>query len=241
MKKPGNSERRRRICTHCGQDKRVTGDHVIPTCLFAEPSNDRSIKVPSCEECNCKSEEGLLKSFFSLFDERIAEVRLGDELLRPHNRGDLRSFAGICSPGLGLAFPDARVNRLLKKMFQGLRRELLGDAWTFVPTEQMTLFSLSKEGDSHVVRALPVQVGGPNPGFLMPDGFPQEDDHFEHRFRDFLFDMDEPDVLWLKYARTFCGNQLLLAGLFQHPASRPVVEEPEEAEDVHEGGSKAAP
>src|SRR5205809_377096 len=102
----------RDICTHCGRHKKVTGDHVIPKCLFVGPSNERSIKVRSCVDCNCKSEEGLLKSFFALFDDRIEAVRLR-ELTHPQGWGDLRSFVRICTSDLRVAYIEEQVTRQL--------------------------------------------------------------------------------------------------------------------------------
>src|SRR5262245_18322979 len=86
-----------KVCTHCGQScKKVTEDHAVAWCLWVETSNERRILVPSWEDCNCKSEEGLLKSFLSVFDERLAGKRFADELLRRQGKGDLRSFVGAC-------------------------------------------------------------------------------------------------------------------------------------------------
>src|SRR5438874_1511943 len=112
------------ICTHCGRIAKTTKDHVFPTCLFVETSNERSIKVPSCIDCNCKSEEGLLKSFFSLFDNRLASLRFGGELLHPQGKGDLRSFVRLCTHDLRVAYPDGNVTGRFKKLFQGLRRHM---------------------------------------------------------------------------------------------------------------------
>jgi hypothetical protein len=177
------------------------------------PSVERAIKVPSCGACNNRSEEGLLKSFISLFDERIAERRLGDELLRRQGKGDRRSFFRTCTPDMHLAFPDERVTRLFKKMFQGLRRHLLKDAWTFVHAKNLHLFSITREGVGDVIRQLPLRVGGSDDGRLLPSGF-MEELRFEDHFRDFQFGMIEPNVLALRYGRTFCTNELVLLGVF---------------------------
>jgi len=203
----------RGICTHCGEHKKVTRDHVVPTCLFVGPSNERSIKVPSCEDCNCKSEEGLLKSLFSLFDERISPTRL-QELTHPQGRGDLRSFLGICTPDLRVAYMEERVTGLLKKLFQGFRRHLLKDDWTFVGADDLTVFSRTTLSNRSVIRPLPLRVGGPNEGYLLPPDFEGED-YLVHTFRDFRFGMVEPDFIALKYGRTSHGNELSLLGLFR--------------------------
>jgi hypothetical protein len=205
------------ICTHCGQHRKLTRDHVIPTCLFVELSTDRSIKVPSCEDCNRKAEEGLLKSFLSLFDGRIASARL-PELRHPQGVGDLRSFLKICTSDIRVAYPEERVTRLFKKVFQGLRRYLLGDDWTFVSADHLTLFSKVRDGERSIIRQLPLCVGGPNNGYTIPPAFEGEGS-LTFRFRDFRFGMPEPEVILLRYDQSLSGNELFLFGHFQPPTT----------------------
>jgi hypothetical protein len=202
------------VCTHCGKNKRTSRDHVFPSCLFVELSNERPIKVRSCEDCNCTSSEGLLKSFLSLFDDRLAQTRLGAELLHPKSDGDLQPFVSVCTPDLRHAYPEERVTRLFKKLFQGLRRHLLNDKWTFLSADDLTLFSMSRNGADRLVRKLPLCVGGPNEGFPMPPEF-EDDGNFKNRFRDFRFGWIDTNVMALKYARIFHGNELVLFGLFE--------------------------
>lgn len=201
------------ICTHCGKEKRTTRDHAVASCLWVGESRERGILVPSCASCNNRAEEGLLKSFLSLFDERLASGRLGRELMHPKGRGDLRSFLRTFAPGPWKSYPDERVTRLFKKMLQGLRRHLLGDAWTFVPADAIRVFGLSREGRSWEARLWPLKVGGPNRGVVAPEGWPDES-RLSSGFRGFRFGDLGDGVLGLRYDRTFVGNELFLAAWF---------------------------
>jgi hypothetical protein len=202
----------KKICTHCGENKGTTLDHVFATCLFVEPSDERSIKVPSCRDCNCKSNEGLLKSFFSLFDNRLAQTRLGEELLHPQGKGDLRSFLRICTPDVRVAYPEEQVTRLLKKLFQGLRRHLLKHEWTFLSADDLTVFTIGKDGGHQFVRPLPLRISGPNQPFQVPPAFEMSSD-LGHCFREFRIDLIDVDVIRLNYSRTNLGNELALLAL----------------------------
>jgi hypothetical protein len=39
-------------CIYCGQEGRVTDDHIPPKCLFLKPRPSSLITVPSCGDCN---------------------------------------------------------------------------------------------------------------------------------------------------------------------------------------------
>ncbi|MBY0231281.1 MAG: hypothetical protein K2W96_18520 [Gemmataceae bacterium] len=201
------------ICTHCGKHARTTRDHAVASCLRVGEPRERGILVPSCASCNNRSEEGLLKSFMSLFDERLASGRLGRELLHPKGRGDLRSFLRTFAPSPWKSYPDERVTRLFKKMLQGLRRHLVGDAWAFVPADAMRVFGLSREGRSWKARLWPLKAGGPNRGVVVPEGWPDES-RLSNGYGGFRFGDLGDGVLGLRYGRTFVGNELFLAAWF---------------------------
>jgi hypothetical protein len=40
------------ICVYCGVNPAVTGDHVVPKCLFLRPLPQDVVVVPACEACN---------------------------------------------------------------------------------------------------------------------------------------------------------------------------------------------
>jgi hypothetical protein len=208
------------ICTYCGGNGPATRDHVIPTCVFFEPSNDRSIKVDSCGACNWKSEEGLLKTFLAMFDSRITASRAW-EVAHPKSRGDLQAFQSISTPDIRMVYPEDRLTRLFKKMFLGLRRHLLKEDWTFVSTDLLQVFSVTRVEGVRVIRLLPLKVGVPNQAFVLP---PEMEDLFEgcrYHFRDFSFDMTDDEVMTLKYNRTQLGNELVLLGVIIEPATGP--------------------
>jgi hypothetical protein len=209
----------RKLCTHCGEEKPLTDDHVFPRCLFPVPSNERSIQVPSCYDCNNRSGEDLLKSFFFALDLQLGMERL-NELKHPKGRGQLRALLRICSTDQGQVrvYPEEAVTARLKKMFQGLRRHLMGDEhWTFLGTADMGVGSLVKDGAVHVMRRLPLRVGGPNPAFIVPPDLVKVYDSFDCQFRDFSFSMKEPNVILLKYGRAWDGNEPTFVGAFWPP------------------------
>jgi hypothetical protein len=200
------------ICTYCGKRRPVTKDHVIPRCLFFEPSDERSIKVPSCGSCNWNSQEGLLKTFIAMFDDRVTESR-AREVAHPKSRRDLRAFLRICTGDLKVAYPEKTVTALLKKVILGLRRYLLTERWTFASKDSLGLLTVVRVGDERVLRPLPLKVGGPNPAFTAPPEFMGRLDNPSHRFREWAFDMDSVGIITLKYNRTLNGNELVLVGL----------------------------
>ena len=157
--------RRTKICTYCG-NRATTSDHVIPKALWLEVSNERSIKVPSCGQCNWRSDEGLLKSFFSVFDDQLADKRIL-ELLHPKGKGDLRRFLSCCSPDVKKVYPNELITKLLKKVFLGLRRYLLEDKWTFEQTSSLQVFTIVKESEEYVIRLLPLLVDDHNQGYIL--------------------------------------------------------------------------
>jgi hypothetical protein len=199
------------ICSYCGLPKKLDLDHVFATCLFFARSNERSIKVKSCKDCNSKSQEGLLKTFFAMFDPRITVSR-AREIGHPKSRRDLRAFLGIASQRRDVVYPEERLTRLFKKMFLGVRRHLLGEKWTFVPMDRLVLFSVKAEGERRVVRQLPLKVDGPNAGFDLPPAFYDAVDACEYKFRDFRFNLDEEGNMVIRYDRKDHGNELVLVG-----------------------------
>jgi hypothetical protein len=40
------------MCVYCGVNPAVTGDHVVPKCLFLRPLPQDLVVVPACEACN---------------------------------------------------------------------------------------------------------------------------------------------------------------------------------------------
>lgn len=40
------------MCVYCGVNPAVTGDHVVPKCLFLRPLPQDVVVVPACEACN---------------------------------------------------------------------------------------------------------------------------------------------------------------------------------------------
>lgn len=201
------------ICTHCGRDTKTTDDHAIASCLWVGQSNDRSIIAKSCDRCNNRAEEGLLKSFFALFDERIARQRLGRELLHPKGAGDLRSFLRTCKEDVSKSYPDERVTRLLKKMMQGLRRHLLRRDWSFVPADAVTVASLTRAGDGYEARCLPLKVGGPNAALPVPDCCLDEK-LLDRAFRGFRYGHLGDGVIGLRYGPRYMSNELFLLAAF---------------------------
>src|SRR5262249_16755311 len=136
----------------------------------------------SCSDCNWKSDESLLKSFMVLFDERLSAKR-AKELAHPKGRGDLRKFLSLSygdrcrGDHLALirgwsnypAYPDEKITKLFKKMFQGLRRHLLPkDEWEYIPPARFHVFTVRENSGEYEVFKLPSQVGS-NKGYSVPN------------------------------------------------------------------------
>jgi hypothetical protein len=188
-------------------------DHVVPTCLNVELSNDRSIKVWSCEggRCNGRSDEALLKSFFLLFDSRIAPHAMRHLRSRSGGQGDLWQFYGTCTEDFRTCFLDAKLTSLFKKMFMGLRRyileKILRETWTFLPDDNFHLYQLLDEGGVTAVRKLPLMIDEQNPPCFYD--LPIREIENEIKFRDFHFSMTG-NVISLRYGRKDFGNELRL-------------------------------
>src|SRR6266852_670896 len=130
--------------TYCGRVKKLTDDHVFPRCLFISPSNDRSIMVRSCGNCNWSSDEGLLKSVMMFLDKRILHDRM-PHFKHPKGMADLRKLFSACHVSEKhqvRLYPDDQITKLFKKMFVGLRKHLLGRGWTFLEVARFTVFKI---------------------------------------------------------------------------------------------------
>jgi hypothetical protein len=200
-------------CTYCNE-LATSRDHVIPKALWIVNSEERPIKVPSCRECNNHSDEGLLKSFFAIFDDQVAMER-APELTRPEGKGDLRRFLQCCSDDLKLAYPTADLTVLFQKLFLGLRRHFMGPKWYFAPRSSMSVLTLEKVQAEYVVRALPYQVGCANKGYFLQQNF---HDHlstanFDFHFKGFHGTMMDCGTLLLRYDRRTKHNEFILAGI----------------------------
>jgi hypothetical protein len=210
------------LCTYCGRQVKLTSDHVIPRAVWVGQSHQRPIFARSCSDCNWKSDESLLKSVMVLFDERLSEER-AKELSHPKGRGDLRKLLSLSygssvrwEDHLALiqdwsknpAYPDEKITRLFKKMFQGLRRHFLPKGeWTYIPADRFHVFTVRKNGGKYELFALPLQVG-PNKGSLFPEELLPLEFTREGSFRDFRFGIIGQRVLELRYDRTWEGNEL---------------------------------
>ncbi len=202
------------VCTYCGKSPAevgpLTGDHAIPVCTWVGESQDRSIKVKGCKRCNGCADEGLLKTFLAVFDNRLVETRL-QHFRHPKGKTDFRRFLAACSKAPELrAYATEEVTAIFKKMFMGLRRHLLKAEWTYLPEACFGLSQVEKlpvqdaEGVVTVLRPWPLQVGGPNDGFVCPPAFVDDFESCDFSFRDFafgIFDYVDPDnmAMCLKY------------------------------------------
>jgi hypothetical protein len=198
----------RNICTYCGLVKELTGDHVFPKCLFFEPAKERPVLVKSCGGCNRRSEEALLKTFFSMFDARFAEQR-AKELEHRKGRGQLRALLGACSKDLKKVFLDERHTRPLVKMVLGVRRHLMGKEWIFARPDSVIIHIVMRENGKRVLYGLPLSVGG-NQGILFPPAFDGLLDDCDQRFRDFRYRRDSIGNVVIRYDRTDFGNEFLM-------------------------------
>src|SRR5262245_46496028 len=106
-------------CTYCGKVKKLTDDHVFPRCLNVGPSKQRPVIARSCEDCNARADESLLKSFLGVFDDGFWH----DRLLHFRNRKgkvDFRKFFSVCQASEGSAmmvYPNERITRVFNADF----------------------------------------------------------------------------------------------------------------------------
>jgi hypothetical protein len=200
---------KRALCTYCGEAKKLTDDHVFPRCLWVGESTERSIKVRSCADCNNRSDESLLKSFLAMFDRRLADERV-QELTHPLGRGDLTKFLRACTPDFSKVYPDDHVTRPLRKLFMGLRRNLLKDQWRFIPPDYFYLLAHYMEGGERIMRPLPLKVGERNVGFTFPSELEDIFQSYRFHFRGLDFDLPEPGVFTLHFKRPESENELTL-------------------------------
>jgi hypothetical protein len=61
---------RKSVCPYCGHNRKLTDDHVIPTCLFISPLPPSMITVKACHQCNNrkKSEDDSFLRDFLVMD-----------------------------------------------------------------------------------------------------------------------------------------------------------------------------
>jgi hypothetical protein len=60
---------KRGICPYCGQNRKLTADHVIPKCLFIPPLPPNMRTVKACHQCNMRKKSGddsLLRDFLCM-------------------------------------------------------------------------------------------------------------------------------------------------------------------------------
>jgi hypothetical protein len=85
------------VCAYCGEEDRITRDHVPPRLLFAKPPPDNVPTVPACEKCNqsFKSDDEYTRAVLVL-DLRAAAHRdvLGSmtSITRSLNRPEAQRF-----------------------------------------------------------------------------------------------------------------------------------------------------
>jgi hypothetical protein len=208
------------ICTHCGRQTTCTEDHVIPQVLFAARSDgERSIKVKSCANCNHHSNETILRGFFAMLDTRFHQKTL-DHFRRPDARADIEEFRSACSFDSNnlRVVPNSEITAKLTKMFMGLRRKLMGEAWYFLPRETFRIYKIDPGLSGWVSRPLPFPVGYPTTGIpLTPDLAEDLSKPMRHKFRDFEYEILANDsdgmAIGLQYTRTdflHLGNRLEL-------------------------------
>ncbi len=90
---PDQPDKPRRVCAYCGEERKLTRDHVPPKVLLAEPFPPNLITVPACDDCN----QG-----FKADDEYTAVVAAMDLRAQNHPSGRTRwqSLArGLNKPG----------------------------------------------------------------------------------------------------------------------------------------------
>jgi hypothetical protein len=220
-----------RICTFCGNPATpVTWDDPFPRTLWAGPSKDRPLKVPSCAPCNNRSYEAILKHFFIVLDSRFYPDTIS-HFKKPKGKADFRTFRNMWAEidGTFYLYLNEDVTAKFVKMFMGIRRHLMRDSWFFVPAERFLLFKIDKRGDSYESRPLPLAVGAANPARPLPDDFAVAlNEPMQCKFRDFnygvLIDDEDGMMLGLRYEReefAGLGNRLHLLCCVPNPRLPP--------------------
>jgi hypothetical protein len=216
------------LCTFCGKPaKPVTWDDPFPRTLWAGPSKDRPLKVASCGPCNNRSYEAILKHFFIVLDSRFYPETI-EHFKKPGGKGDFRTFRSMWAEigGTFYLYLDEQVTAKFVKMFMGIRRHLMKDAWFFVRAERFLLFKVDKRDDAYEARPLPLSVGVANPAHPLPQEWTTAlDEPMQHKFRDFSYDVfayDEDGMaMGLRYEReefAGLGNRLYLLCFVPHPS-----------------------
>jgi hypothetical protein len=221
-----------KICTFCGKPATpVTWDDPFPKTLWAGPSRDRPLKVASCAPCNNRSYEAILKHFFIVLDSRFYQETI-KHFKKPGGKVDFRTFRNMWAEigGNFYLYLTEDVAAKFVKMFMGIRRDLMGDSWFFVPPGRFLLFKIDKRDDSYESRSLPLVVGAANPAHPLPKPFAEAlNEPMPCKFRDFsygiLLNDEDGIVLGLRYEReefAGLGNRLHLLCFIPNP--RPTTE-----------------
>lgn len=90
-----SARNRKGICAYCGQEKKLTTDHVPPKLLFAKPCPANMLTVPACSDCN--------KGFKN--DDEYSRTVLALDLRSATHRDVIGSLPAVLR---SLQYPDAR-------------------------------------------------------------------------------------------------------------------------------------
>jgi hypothetical protein len=221
------------VCTYCGEPKKLTNDHVIPRSLFVEPSNERSITVGACRDCQ-EGKEGLLKTVFAFLDQRILEKRIA-ELKHPKAAGERRDIFDTIryDPATRQyrSFFTQPTMRALNKMFLGMRRYLMEEvlhlSWSFLGQERVCIFKLDLGKGALHLRRLPLDPEGQDNVVAMPLSCSNEFLKCDRAFRDFHIGSltDNCSFVVIRYCRAdfeFLGNRFWLYAYFASTIGRAV-------------------
>jgi hypothetical protein len=219
---------KKNVCTYCGKPKKLTNDHVIPRSLFVEPSNERSITVSACSDCQ-EGKEGLLKSVFAFLDQRILEKRVA-ELKHPKAKGERRDIFETIrfdpTTKQWRSFLTRPTMPALNKMFLGMRRYLMEQvlhlAWSFLGQERVGIFKLDIATNALHTRRLPLDPEGQDNVVAMPLTCSNEFLKCDRVFRDFHIGSLTEDCSFvvIRYSRAdfeSLGNRFWLYAYFASP------------------------
>jgi hypothetical protein len=169
----------------------------------------------------------MLKHFFIVLDSRFYQETI-EHFKNPDGKADFRTFRSMWAEigGTFKLYLDEQVTAKLIKMFMGIRRHLMRDAWFFVPAELFVLFKVDKRDAAYEARLLPLRVGGANLAQPLPQEWTADlDEPMRHKFRDFGYDVFANDedgmTIGLRYERdefAGLGNRLYLLCFVPHPS-----------------------
>jgi hypothetical protein len=173
----------------------------------------------SCKRCNNESNESILKHFFIVLDSRFYPDTIR-HFKKPGGRGDFRTFRSMWAEvgGHFYLYFDEQVTAKFVKMFMGIRRHLMREAWFFAPAERFLLFKIDAVDGRYESRPLPMRVGEVNPAQPLDAAFTSAlAEPMQHKFRDFGYELftddDDGMVLGIRYEReefAELGNRLYL-------------------------------